>query len=103
MARKNEFLRSTKKDAVCRQKGKCAFCGVLLNTPWTEGEYRGYAHHLRPIRHGGTAALDNCVYLCWGHHLLIGHGMAPFGIDKQGGDSSTWIQLEKDDFPFWDG
>ena len=103
MARKNDFTRTTKRATVERQNGKCAFCGVTLDTPWTEGDYKGYAHHLRPIRHGGTADLDNCVYLCWGHHLLLGHGMAPFGIDPQGGGSDAWVQMEKDDFPYWEG
>jgi predicted restriction endonuclease len=103
MPRKNEFNRKTKRAAIERQNGVCAFCGVPLNTPWTDGDYTGYAHHLRPIRHSGTGDLDNCVYLCWGHHLLLGHGMAPFGIDPQGGGSDAWVQLEKDDFPHWDG
>lgn len=103
MAREEDFSRKTKWAAIERQGGVCAFCGVTLETPWSEGEYRGYAHHLRPIRHGGTAELDNCVYLCWGHHLYIGHGMAPFGIDKQCGSSSTWVQVEKDDFEYWNG
>jgi predicted restriction endonuclease len=102
MARKNEFSRSIKRQAITRQGGRCAFCGLPLKTPWTEGEYRGYAHHLQPIRHGGSGDLDNCVYLCWGHHLLLGHGMAPFGIDEQGGSSSTWVHLEKDDFAYWE-
>jgi len=103
MTRKSEFPRAIKKAAIYRQEGICAFCGITLKTPWTDGEYRGYAHHLHPIRHGGAADLNNCVYLCWGHHLLLGHGMAPFGIDKQGGDSSTWVQLDEEDFPFWNG
>jgi hypothetical protein len=92
MPRKNEFNRKTKRAAIERQGGVCAFCGVSLDTPWTDGDYTGYAHHLRPIRHGGTDDLDNCVYLCWGHHLLLGHGMAPFGIDPQGGGSDAWVQ-----------
>jgi predicted restriction endonuclease len=101
MARTNEFTRATKHAAIECQGDNCAFCGVSLETPWTDGDYKGYAHHLRPIRHGGTGDLNNCVYLCWGHHLLIGHGMAPFGIDEQGGSSDTWVQLEKDDFQYW--
>lgn len=101
MARRNEFTRATKRAATERQGGRCAFCGVSLDTPWSSGDYTGYAHHLRPIRHGGTGDLNNCVYLCWGHHLLLGHGMAPFDIDEQGGSSDTWVQLGKDDFPFW--
>lgn len=103
MGREGDFSRKTKREAIERQGGVCAFCGVTLDTPWTEGEFRGYAHHLRPLLHGGTADLKNCVYLCHGHHMLIGHGMAPFGIDDQGGSSDTWVQMDRDDFEFWDG
>lgn len=103
MARKNEFPLSVKRAALTRQQGVCAFCGTALKTKWSEGEYQGYGHHLRPIWHGGSAALENCVYLCWGHHLLIGHGMAPFGIDAQGGSSETWVDMQPDDFAYWHG
>ena len=102
MGRSGDFSTKVQRAAIERQGGVCAFCGVTLSTRWTEGDYRGYAHHLRPLRHAGTASLDNCVYLCWGHHLLIGHGMAPFGIDKQGGSSRTWAQMSPDDFPYWE-
>ena len=102
MGRTGDFAGRTKHAAIERQGGVCAFCGVTLSTPWSEGDYKGYAHHLRPLRHGGSASLDNCVYLCWGHHLLLGHGMAPFGIDEQGGSSDTWVQLSPEDFPYWE-
>ena len=101
MSRKGDFSNKTKKTTIERQGGVCAFCGVNLDTRWSNGEFKGYAHHLKPIIHGGSDNLDNCVYLCWGHHLLIGHGMAPFGIDKQWGSSDTWVQIERDEFPYW--
>jgi predicted restriction endonuclease len=101
MGRKGDFSNKTKRAAIERQGGVCAFCGVTLKTRWSEGEYQGYAHHLKPLAHGGSDKLENCVYLCWGHHQLIGHGMAPFGIDKQGGTSDTWVHLNTDDFEFW--
>jgi predicted restriction endonuclease len=101
MGRKGDFSEKTKQATIERQGGVCAFCGVTLKTPWSEGEHEGCAHHLRPLVHGGSDSLDNCVYLCWGHHQLIGHGMAPFGIDKQGGSSDSWVQLSPDDFEFW--
>jgi hypothetical protein len=28
--------------------------------------------------------------------------MAPYGIDKQGGSSRTWVQLSPEDFPYWE-
>jgi len=81
---------------------RCAFCGVPLRTPWSSGDYEAHAHHLQPLLHGGEASVDNCVYLCRAHHLFLGHGMAPLGIDPQGGSSDTWVQLEPEDFPFWE-
>jgi predicted restriction endonuclease len=102
MTRTGDFSRKVKWAAITRQGGICAFCGVTLSTPWTEGEYKGYAHHLKPLKHGGDATLDNCVYLCWGHHLLLGHGMAPYGIDNQGGGSHSWVQMAREDFAYWD-
>jgi predicted HNH restriction endonuclease len=102
MGRERDFTNRVKKAAITRQGGFCAFCGVTLQTPWTEGKYSGAAHHLRPILHGGTDGLDNCVYLCPAHHFLIGHGMAPLGIDKQGGSADSWVQLKREDFEYWE-
>lgn len=103
MSRAADFSDTIKRSTIRRQDGLCAFCGVPLATPWSTGDYRGYAHHLIPQSHGGVGGLENCVYLCWGHHLLIGHGMAPFGIDRQHGSSSTRVLLEPGDFLFWNG
>jgi predicted restriction endonuclease len=103
MARVNDFDDSTQKAAALRQKGRCAFCGTVIKTPWTPGLHIGHAHHLKPILHGGTATLDNCVYLCEGDHKLMGHGMAPSGIDKQGGSSRTMVAFSKSDFKYWNG
>jgi hypothetical protein len=101
MARKGDFSNDVKEKAIKRQGGVCAFCGVPLKTPWTpQGAYPGNAHHLQPDLHDGEALLDNCVYLCRVHHLLF-HGMAPEGIDKQGGSSRTWVRLSRSAFPFW--
>lgn len=103
MGRNEEFSNQIKRAAIERQNGLCTFCGVSLQTPWSDGEYTGYAHHLKPISNGGKGMLENCVYLCYSHHLLPGHGMAPFDIDKQGGSANTWVQLSPEDFPYWNG
>jgi predicted restriction endonuclease len=103
VSRPNEFSETTKQAAIQRQKGRCAFCGIRLTTQWTLGPVQGEAHHLKPILYGGTSDLDNCVYLCWAEHKLLGHGMAPFGIDKQGGSSRTMIMMSRRDFRFWNG
>jgi len=103
---RREFPYSVKVAAYNRQGGVCAFCGVKLMPPWPtspppKGGYFGEAHHLRPDLHDGTPCEDNCVYLCYGDHKLMGHGMAPYGIAKQDGSPRTWVQLSKRDFPFW--
>jgi len=102
ISRPGEFKRSVKRAAIHRQGGVCAFCGVSLETPWSSGDFQGYAHHLLPLKHGGSSDLSHCVYLCWGHHLLLGHGMAPYGIDGQGGSADTRVELTEEDFPYWD-
>jgi len=100
---RQEFPLTVKQAAIKRQEGKCAWCGVTIQTPWSVGHFRGDAHHLVPDLHGGSTDLDNCAYLCWGDHQLIGHGMAPFGIDKQGGSSRTRIFMSKREFQYWNG
>src|SRR5271166_4476831 len=100
---RQEFADETKSAAIKRQQGRCAFCGVKLRTTWTQGQVEGNAHHLIPDSFGGAATLDNCVYLCWGDHQLMGHGNAPFGIDKQGGTSRTRVFLKKSDFRYLNG
>ena len=103
MSRPNEFTDLTKRAAVARQRGRCAFCGALITTPWTRGLVPGDAHHLKPVIHGGNADVENCVYLCYGDHKLMGHGMASYGIDRQGGSSRTMVMLSKRDFRYWNG
>lgn len=99
-----EFPESVKRAAIQRQKGRCGWCGVAIRTPWSEkADFEGNAHHLVPDLHGGQPDLENCVYLCWGDHQLMGHGTAPFGIDKQGGSSRTHVFLIQRHFQFWNG
>jgi predicted restriction endonuclease len=107
MARIGDFPFHVKTEAYERQGGMCAFCGVRLAPPSSgerlpRGVYAGEAHHLRPLLHGGSPDADNCVYLCYAHHKLIGHGMAPYGIDNQGGSSRTWIHVSRKDLPYWE-
>ena len=99
--RKGDFKKRTKAEAIKRQAGKCAYCGIPIHTPWSEGDFIGHAHHLKPIIHRGSDHITNCVYLCEAHHKLLGHGMSTLGIDKQGGSSDTWVQLDQEDFMYW--
>lgn len=110
MSRIGDFPFHVKHKAFERQGGLCAFCGIKLIPPRgmpppEKGPYleKAAAHHLKPIIHGGSSLPNNCVYLCDAHHKFIGHGMAPLGIDKQGGSSRTWVKLVKEDFPYWNG
>ncbi len=44
MGRPGDFTKKVKKAAIEKQDGLCAFCRVSLETLWTEGDYKGYAH-----------------------------------------------------------
>jgi hypothetical protein len=108
MSRPGDFSRKVKLKVWNRQDNLCAWCGVKLVEPGSsvlpdEKTFYGEAHHFQPLDHGGSADEDNCVYLCYADHKLHGHGMAPFGIDKQGGSSKTWVMLRRSDFPYWNG
>jgi len=96
-----DFSDETKKAAIERQGGVCAWCGEEISTDWSDGPYDGVAHHLKPGIHGGRNDLDNCVYVCRAHHMHPCHGMAPYGIDPQGGSSDTWVRLSRSDFQYW--
>ena len=105
--RKEDFPQSVKEAAFARQAGLCGACGVKIfpprpGAPRSPGMYPGEAHHLKPVKHGGDGSIDNCIYLCYAHHKLLGHGMAPFGIDKQGGSSRHRVLLTKGAFPYWE-
>ena len=100
---REEFDNRTKYKTIKRQNSRCAFCGIPLRTPWSRGLVEGEAHHLVPDLHGGGTSSANCVYLCWGDHKLMGHGMSPFGIDRQGGSSRHRVYLYRTDFPYWHG
>lgn len=107
MQRPGDFSYKTIKEAYLRQGGVCAYCGMKIIPPWPHSMdpnnwYAGNAHHLRPLHWGGNTGLDNCVYLCEVHHQFLGHGMAPLGIDNQGGSSKAWIMLSRSDFKYWE-
>ncbi len=106
MDREEDFSPSIKRAAYGRQDGVCAWCGVKLRPPGSSNldkNSQGYAHHYNPIGFYGKGTLENCVYLCYNHHLLIGHGMAPEGIDQQGGSSRSKVFILQKEFQFWYG
>ena len=109
MARPGDFDYLTKVRAYYRQDGVCRDVRKLDHSATAESldagprAFPGEAHHLRPLHHGGHATSENCVYLCYACHKLVGHGTATDGIDKQGGSSQTWVKRTQSDFAFWNG
>jgi HNH endonuclease len=110
---RQNFTDSIKKAIIERQGGLCAMCGAPIATLTTTGLFQGEAHHIIPDSHGGLPSFENCVYLCRGDHMLIGHGCATFGIDKQGGSTKHMVsilesrngkkQRPETVFPYWNG
>lgn len=114
MTRPNEFSSQTKEGAFNRQGGVCAYCGVQLDKPVffdkapTITRYMtAYAHHLRPISHGGLDKLSNCIYLCRWCHGMFGHGIVPKSLKGEamdfGGSYSTRVYMTIKDFPYASG
>jgi 5-methylcytosine-specific restriction endonuclease McrA len=80
MARPNEFSPATQQLALNRQKNRCASCGariVALGNAarcvhrFGEG---AQAHHIRHVKQGGLASIDNCVILCQSCHYSAHEG-----------------------------
>ena len=64
MSSRQEFTKSTKRDAFLRANGDCELCGMKLKV--NEAEY----HHRIEAFIGGEATLENCVVLCRSCHAL---------------------------------
>src|SRR4051794_34318896 len=80
MGRSNEFAKKTEKFALKRQKNRCACCGTTISKLGLAGavDHRygetAQAHHMLPIRVGGTNELSNCVILCQSCHYSAHEG-----------------------------
>jgi 5-methylcytosine-specific restriction endonuclease McrA len=80
MQRPGEFPRVTQQLALARQKNRCASCGVHIHGLGEAGRAShdygesAQAHHVRHIKFGGTAALDNCVIICQSCHYSVHEG-----------------------------
>lgn len=78
--RSAEFPTSIQNLALVRQKFRCASCGTSItrlgNAGASDHKYGegAHAHHVRHVKFGGTAALDNCVILCWACHYSAHEG-----------------------------
>ena len=116
MRRPNEFSPETKEKAFNRQKGMCAYCGIQLDKPafilQRSGRKpdkrrkltRAYAHHLRPITHGGGDKVDNCVFFCRVCHYYLGHGLVHRSmrdvLPEEEGSFDTWVKLKLSDLSY---
>ncbi len=97
-----EFSNSTKKEALKRQKNKCAACGEKISMFGKQGqeEHRfgeiAHAHHMLHCQSGGDNSLENCVILCQSCHYTA----------HNGGDyrnKEDFLNFEPADFEFFYG
>jgi 5-methylcytosine-specific restriction endonuclease McrA len=99
-SRQNEFSRFTQEAALERQQHLCASCGTKIDQLGLAGaathEYgeSAQAHHMRPIRAGGTSHVSNCIVLCQACHYSAHEG----GNYRHG----TVIGAERD-YPYYRG
>jgi hypothetical protein len=82
MARRaeDEFSAQTIRDALVRQNGYCASCGTQIpklgNAGAAQHKFgeRAEAHHVLPVRAGGSGQVENCVILCRTCHYSAHQG-----------------------------
>ncbi len=95
-----DFSAATKREALHRQKNRCASCGALIpvlgsigraSHPFGEG---AHAHHMKHAKSCGTASVDNCVVLCESCHYSAHEG----GRYQKGQVFGTRF-----DFPYFNG
>jgi 5-methylcytosine-specific restriction endonuclease McrA len=98
--RLNEFDTPTMKQALGRQKFRCASCGTMIKALGeagrTDHEFGEivHAHHMNPVKSGGLAVLDNCVILCQSCHYSAHEG-GNYRFGK--------VVARKSDFPHFKG
>ncbi len=98
--RTNEFDIGTMKQALGRQKYRCGSCGEIIKALGEAGradhKFREivHAHHMKPIKAGGLAVLDNCVILCQSCHYSAHEG-GNYRFGK--------LEAKKSDFPHFNG
>ena len=95
-----EFTRRTQELALRRQQSLCGSCGtpiVKLGNAGREQHRFGeaaQAHHIKPIKFGGTNRVDNCIVVCESCHYSVHEG----GNYRFGTVAGT-----PDDFPYYHG
>jgi len=100
MARPNEFSVATQQLALARQKFRCASCGAHISALGRAGraEHRygeaAQAHHMRHVKLGGQASVDNGVILCEACHYSAHEG---------GNYRLGTVAGRKGDYPYFHG
>jgi len=80
VTRANNFSDATKRAALARQQFRCALCGSRISdlghAAQEENEFGegAHAHHMLPVKKGGSSGVDNCVILCWSCHYHVHEG-----------------------------
>ena len=98
--RLGEFPLGIQQQALTRQHNKCASCGTHILALGQTGQSAhrfgegAQAHHIRHIKFGGTALLDNCVVLCQSCHYSAHEG----GNYRRG-----TVVGRKEEFPYYNG
>jgi len=78
--RAGEFSLAVQKAAIARQKNRCASCGTAISRLGEEGRKDHFygeaanAHHVRHIKRGGSASIDNCAIVCESCHYSAHEG-----------------------------
>ena len=95
-----QFTQATKREALVRQKNRCAGCGEQIGELGQLGRKNhkygeaAHAHHVTHVQQGGTNALFNCVILCESCHYTAHEG---------GYYRSQAIRADESDYPHYRG
>lgn len=108
-----EFDRSTIEAAFGRQGGLCASCGTRIwkmgndGALWHKFGERAEAHHVRPVKAGGSAAVENCVVVCRSCHYSAHQGgrWADVEIYRLAGAKKRYASVSTiaKEYPFYRG
>jgi 5-methylcytosine-specific restriction endonuclease McrA len=80
MTRANDFSDTTKREALGRQRFRCASCGAAISQLGDAAREThrfgesAQAHHVTHAKHAGSASVDHCVVLCGSCHYCAHEG-----------------------------
>jgi 5-methylcytosine-specific restriction endonuclease McrA len=100
VTRASEFSETTKREALGRQRFRCGSCGLDISEPGNAGRSShafgegAQAHHVRHVKLGGPASVENCVVLCQACHYTAHEG---------GNYRSGTVEGSAAEFPYFRG